>query len=147
MPTKTSVKGADLIATLKTIKRGEHYDIWNLLPDIASGKEWIAEINDAVDALVDFITESEEYDLDELRDNNHEYADNCASSSYKYIHDKNHALSLWASEEIEAEAEELMDNNPQTIKRLESLYYYVATRMVWDAVADQAYENTEEGEE
>ena len=147
MATKTSVKGVDLIATLKTIKRGEHYDIWNLLPNIASGKEWIAEINDAVDALVDLITESEEYDLDELRDHSHEYADNCATSSYKYIHDKNHALSLWASDEIDAEVTELSDGRSQSMTDLESKYYYVATRMVFDAVADQAYENTEEGEE
>lgn len=147
MATKTSVKGADLIATLKTIKRGEHYDIWNLLPDIASGKEWIAEINDAVDALVDLITESEDYDLDELRDHSHEYADNCATSSHKYIHDKNHALSLWASDEIDAEVTELSDGRSQSMTDLENKYYYVATRMVFDAVADQAFENTEEGEE
>ena len=141
------MNGKALLKTLDEVKQGEHFDIWNLLPDIASGKEWKEEILDAVSAIKDQISEDEDYDLDDLRDAGHGYADNCASSSHKYIHDKNHALSLWASDEIEAEVEELSGEGHKSMTRLETLYYYTATRMVWDAVADQVFQNAEELEE
>lgn len=140
------MNGKALLKTLETIKGGEFYDIWNLLPTSASGKEWKEEILDAVSDLKDRINEDEDYDLDELRDMSHEYADNCVSSSYKYIHDKNHALSLWACDEIDEEIS-ILGGKRDTMTDFESLYYYVATRMVFDAVADQCYENAEELEE
>lgn len=142
-----ATSGKAILKVLQDIKGGEYYDLWRTLPEVASGEAWVSEIKDACDAVADYITEDEEYTEDELRDYSHEYADNGASSSYKYIHDQNHALSLWASNEIEAEAEELMDSNAQTIRRLESLYYYIALRATFCAVVTEAIENAEELEE
>lgn len=141
------MNGKNLLATLKKIEEGETFDIWNLLPDVASGKEWAGEIKDGAQAVAEYIQEDEDYDLDDLRDNSHEYADNCTASSYKYIHDQVHELGLWASGDIEAEVSELAGNEVVSLTKLESLYYYTAMRMVFDAVADQAFENTEEEED
>jgi hypothetical protein len=142
------MKGKNLLVTLKKIEEGETYDIWNLLPDVASGEEWAGEIKDGAQAVADYIQEDEDYDIDDLRDNSHEYADGCTASSYRHIHDQVHELRLWASNDIEAEVEELGGNSePSSLTRLEALYYYTAMRMVFDAVADQAFQNTEEEEE
>lgn len=138
------MNGKNLLVTLKKIEEGETYDIWNLLPDVASGKEWAGEIKDGARAVAEYIQEDEDYDLDDLRDNSHEYADTCSSSSYKYIHDQVHELGLWASADIEAEVSELAGNEVVSLTKLESLYYYTAMRMVFDAVADQAHQNTED---
>jgi hypothetical protein len=141
------MNGKAILETLKTIEEGETFDIWNLLPDIASGPEWAGEIKDAAQAVADYIQEDEDYSAEDLRDHSHEYADNCTASSYKYIHDQVHALDLWASDEIEAEVTEIAGESVTSLTRLESYYYYTAMRMVFDAVADQALENTEEREE
>lgn len=141
------MNGKAILKTLKEIEGGEYYSVWNLLPEVASGKEWIGEIKDACQAVADYIEEDEDYELEDLRDYGHEYADNCASSSYKYIHDQVHALNLWASDEIESQVDEYYGDTRQDLKKLEQLYYYVAMRMTFDAVADQAFENSEELEE
>lgn len=137
------MQGKDIKATLVKIENGEYYDIWNLLPDIASGPEWASEIKDAARAVADYIHENEDYDINDLRDKSHEYADSCAEA-YNYIHRKVHELSLWASNDIESEVEELAGEGVFSLTKLESLYYYTAMRMTFDAVADQAYENAEE---
>ena len=141
------MKGKNLLVTLKKIEEGETYDIWNLLPDVASGEEWAGEIKDGAQAVADYIQEDEDYDIDDLRDNSHEYADRCTASSYRHIHDQVHELRLWASNDIEAEVSELAGNEIVSLTKLEALYYYTAMRMVFDAVADQAFQNTEEEEE
>lgn len=141
------MKGKNLLVTLKKIEEGETYDIWNLLPDVASGEEWAGEIIDGAQAVAGYIQEDEDYNIDDLRDNSHEYADGCTASSYRHIHDQVHELRLWASNDIEAEVSELAGNEVVSLTKLEALYYYTAMRMVFDAVADQAFENTEEEEE
>lgn len=141
------MKGKNLLVTLKKIEEGETYDIWDLLPDVASGEEWVGEIKNGAQAVADYIQEDEDYDIDDLRDNSHEYADGCTASSYRHIHDQVHELRLWASNDIEAEVSELAGNEIVSLTKLEALYYYTAMRMVFDAVADQAFQNTEEEEE
>lgn len=141
------MNGKALLKTIEEVKEGETFSIWNLLPTSAGGKEWAGEIKDAAIALSEYINEDEDYELDELRDYGYEYASNCTQSSYKYIHDQNHALSLWACDEIDEEVIELSDGRSQSMTDLESKYYYVAMRMVFDAVADQVFENAEEVEE
>lgn len=141
------MNGKAILKVVNEIENGEYYSVWNLLPDVASGEEWVGEIKDACSSLRDYINEEEDYDLDEMRDWSAEYADNACASSYKYIHDQVHALSLWASNDIESEIEDFGALATTDIKKLESLYYYVAMRMVFDAVADQAHQNAEEQEE
>lgn len=139
-----TAKGADLLTALGNIQRGEIGDIWNLLPDIASGLNWKAEIEDTASSAKDYIELNEEYDLEDLRDYGMEYADRIVEDTYKNIHDRVHDLSLWASPEIDEEVASLFTDNMYAVSmtKLESLYLYTAFRMIWDAVIDEAFKNS-----
>lgn len=138
------MNGKAILETLEQIKSGnDYFDLWRTLPEVAGGAAWIEEIKDACQAVAEYISEDEDYTEDELREYSHEYADNACASSYKYIHDQNHALSLWASDEIEAEAEQY-GTQEFSIRKLESLYYYIAMRATFEAVVTEAIENAEE---
>jgi hypothetical protein len=56
------------------------------------------------------------------------------------------ALSLWASNEIDEGVAELASDIEPKLTTLQSLYLFVAKRMVWDAVVDQAFQNTNQDE-
>jgi hypothetical protein len=97
-----------------------------------------------------YINEGEDYDLDTLRDYGQEYANGQCETYYKNINDEVQSLSLWASNEIDEEVAELAgwaENMQPTLTKLQSLYLFVAKRMVWDAVVDQAFTNTSEERE
>jgi len=141
------MNGKAILETLEQIKGGEWFDIWRTLPDVASGEAWVNEIKDACDAVAEYITEDEDYTEDELKEYSHEYADRGTQSSYKFIHDQNHALSLWASQDITDEADEVWSASESDIRKLESLYYYIALRATFEAVVTEAIENAEEEEE
>jgi hypothetical protein len=56
-------------------------------------------------------------------------------------------LSLWASNDLDTEVQELFSKESvPTLTELNGLYLYAAMRQLWDAVADQAHQNTETGE-
>lgn len=145
--------GAQLKATLDKIENwGERFDIFNLLPDIAGGEVWHAEIIDCARSMADWLDEDREYELDDLRDLGGEWADSETQDYYKNINERVQSLSLWASNELDAEVAELFsspmkDGEAVTLTTLNSRYLYCAMRQLWDAVADQAHQNTEEGEE
>lgn len=143
-------KGKDIKATLSKIEGGELFDIWNLLPEIAGGVEWVGEIKDCASRMQEYLYDDNDYDIDDLRDLNHEFADNEVADYYKNINKRVQELSLWASPDLDAEVEEITgggDSAFSTLTALQGVYLYCAMRQLWDAVADQAYENTEEGEE
>ena len=139
---ESKVKGAELLATLEKIKNGKTYDIFNLLPDIASGWVWLDEIKDTAMYVQGYVNADEYYDIDDIRDYNHEYANGQCETYYKNINDEVQALSLWASNEIDEEVAELAEGIEPTLTKLQSLYLFVAKRMVWDAVVDQAFQHT-----
>ena len=142
------VKGADLLATLKRVEEGETFDIFNLLPEVASGQVWLTEIKYTAQSITDYIQENEEYDLDALRDFGHEYADGQCADTYYNINKEVQELSLWASNDVEADVQELgTPNEEMSLTTLNSLYLYSAKRITFDAVADQAFQNTEEASE
>lgn len=136
--------GKALLETLEKIKGGETYDIFNLLPDIAGGSVWLDEIKDTAFYMMGYINEGDEYEIETIRDYGHEYADGQCETYYKNINDEVQALSLWASHEIDAEVTELAEGIDPILTKLQALYLFVAKRMVWDAVADQAFQNAEE---
>jgi len=144
--TNDKVKGAELLATLEKIKGGETYDIFNLLPDIAGGSVWLDEIKDTAMYVQGYINADEDYGIDDLRDYNHEYANGQCETYYKNINDEVQSLSLWASNEIDEEVSELTSASTQTLTQLQSVYLFVAKRMVWDAVVDQAFQHTTQDE-
>ena len=144
------MEGKKLLDTLEKIKGGETYDIFNLLPDIAGGSVWLDEIKDTAMYMKGYINSFEDYDLDTLRDYGQEYANGQCETYYKNINDEVQSLSLWASNEIDEEVAELAgwaEDMQPTLTKLQSLYLFVAKRMVWDAVADQAFTNTSEERE
>jgi hypothetical protein len=143
---ENKVKGAELLATLEKIKGGETYDIFNLLPDIAGGSVWLDEIKDTAMYVQGYVNADEDYGIDDIRDYNHEYANGQCETYYKNINDEVQSLSLWASNEIDEEVSELTSASTQTLTQLQSVYLFVAKRMVWDAVVDQAFQNTNQDE-
>ena len=136
------VKGVDLLATLEKIKGGETYDIFNLLPDIAGGSVWLDEIKDTAMYVQDYVNAEDDYEISDLRDYGHEYADGQCETYYKNINDEVQALSLWACNEIDEEVAEMAEGIDPTLTKLQSLYLFVAKRMVWDAVVDQAFQHS-----
>jgi hypothetical protein len=141
---ENKVKGAELLATLEKIKDGETYDIFNLLPDIAGGSVWLDEIKDTAMYMQGYITSTFDYEISTLRDYGHEYADGQCETYYKNINDEVQALSLWASNEIDEEVAEMAEGIDPTLTKLQSLYLFVAKRMVWNAVVDQAFQHTQD---
>lgn len=142
-------KGVELLATLEKIKSGETYEIFNLLPDIAGGSVWLDEIKDTAMYVQGYINAENDYSLEDIRDYGSEYANGQCETYYKNINDEVQALSLWASYEIDAEVAELAsgaDDMEPSLTKLQSVYLFVAKRMVWDAVVDQAFENTIQNE-
>lgn len=140
--------GTQIKETLKTIEGGETYSIWNLLPETAGGKFWLDEIKDCARSMQDYLDDDKYYNIDDLRDMSGEWADNETQDSYANINRRVQDLGLWASGTIDEEVAMLFahmyDNEIPTITDLNSRYLYTAMRMLFDAVADQAYINSEE---
>ena len=140
--------GKELKATLQKIEDGERFDIFNLLPDIAGGEAWAAEIKDCARSMADWLDEGRDYDLDDLRDLGGEWSNSECEDYYNNINARVQALSLWASNDLDAEVQEINNGAEYpSLTDLNSQYLCSAMRQLWDAVADQAHTNTEEGSE
>ena len=135
-----------LQATLAKIEEGQLYDIFNLLPTIAAGEVWLGEIKDCARSMSEWLDAEKEYDIDDLRDLGHQWANSECEDYYSNINKRVQDLSLWASQELDEEVEELSSGAQlgSTLTDLHAIYLYAAMRQLWDAVADQAFQNTEE---
>lgn len=139
--------GKQLTATLEKIREGELYDIFNLLPDIAGGAVWLDEVKDTAMSMQGYLNDDEEYSLEDLRDKGGEYANSECEDYYNNINTRVQALSLWASNELDEEVQMINEGRGYpSLTDLNAQYLCSAMRQMWDAVADQAYENAE-GEE
>lgn len=139
------MKSELLKATLATVTQDNIPDsLWEVLPDMVSGKEWVAEVVDCADRIGDYL--SDEVEEDELRDLAYQFADSECEDYYKNINARVQALSLWAYDELDEEVQELMRPNP-TLNDLNSAYLFCAMRGLFQVVAQWAWDNTEEGEE
>lgn len=142
------MNGKQIKVTLDQIEGGELFDIFKLLPDIASGQTWSNEIKDCARSMGEWLDDDKEYDLDDLRDLGGQWADSECEDYYSNINKRVQDLSLWASNELDTHVQELgTPNEMMTLTTLNSLYLYSAMQILWDAVADQAFQNTEEEEE
>jgi hypothetical protein len=131
--------------TLAKIEAGQLYDIFNLLPTIAGGENWVGEIKDCARSMSEWLDAEREYDLDDLRDLGGQWANSECEDYYSNINKRVQDLSLWASPELDEEVNELgVQHEEISLTKLQSLYLYAAMRQLWDAVADQAFQNTEE---
>jgi hypothetical protein len=139
--------GKQLNATLEKIREGELYDIFNLLPDIAGGEVWLDEVKDTAMSMQGYLNDEEEYSLDDLRDKGGDFANSECEDYYKNINERVQSLSLWASNELDEEVQMINEGRDfPSLTDLNAQYLCSAMRQLWDAVADQAYENTEGAE-
>lgn len=142
------MQGKALLETLEQVQQGETFSIWNLLPTQAGGKEWAQEIKDTAWRMSEFIQAENDYSLEDLRDYETQFATTECETYYKDIHDRNHALSLWAMDEVQEMVSELFElSATNSLTDLESNYLYCAMRILWNAIAEEVFENTEELEE
>lgn len=140
------MNGKQLKATLDKIENwGERFDIFNLLPDVAGGEIWHAEIIDCARSMGEWLDDEKEYDIDDLRDLGHQWADSEVEDYHNNINARVQSLSLWASNDLDAEVEELNAGTGfLSLTSLNTQYLFCAMRQLWDAVADQIFQNTEE---
>jgi hypothetical protein len=139
--------GKQLNATLEKIREGELYDIFNLLPDIAGGEVWLDEVKDTAMSMQGYLNDEEEYSLDDLRDKGGDFANSECEDYYKNINERVQSLSLWASNELDEEVQMINEGRHfPSLTDLNAQYLCSAMRQLWDAVADQAYQNTEGAE-
>ena len=140
------MNGKQLQETLAKIEEGQLYEIFNLLPTIAGGQTWVGEIKDCARSMSDWLDSEKEYDLDDLRDLGHQWADSECEDYYSNINKRVQDLSLWASTELDSDVDDLCAGTgiEPILTKIQSLYLFAAMRQLWDAVADQAFQNTEE---
>lgn len=140
------MNGKQLKVTLDRVREGEYFDIFNLLPEVAGGEAWTAEIKDCARSMQEWLDDDKEYDLDDLRDLGGDWANSECEDYYNNINTRVQSLSLWASNDLDAEVADLTgggDSAYSTLTALQGVYLYCAMRQLWDAVADQAVQNTE----
>jgi hypothetical protein len=139
------MEGKKLLDTLSKIEGGELYDIFNLLPDSVGGEAWLLEIQYTTGRVAEYIQADEDYSLEDLRELGFEYANGQCEDYYYNINAEVQALSLWGLDEVSELVAELNAGAPYpTFTELNAQYLFAGKRMVWDAVVDQAFTNTEE---
>jgi len=144
---ESKVKGTDLLATLSKIEGGEFYDIFNLLPDSAGGAEWIKEIKYTAQRVAEYVHPLDDYSLEDLRDYGNQYANGECETYYFNINAEVQSLSLWGLDEVSDYVAELNEGRPYpTFTELNSQYLYAGKQITWDAVVDQAFQNTDQTE-
>ena len=131
--------------TLAKIEAGQLYDTFNLLPSIAGGANWVGEIKDCARSMSEWLDAEREYDLDDLRDLGGDWANSECEDYYSNINKRVQDLSLWASPELDDEVEQLGGVQAgASLTDSHAIYLYAAMRQIWDAVADQAFQNSQE---
>ena len=131
--------------TIESMTNGTMSSLWEELPDMVSGQEWVAEVVDCADRIGDYL--SDEVEEDELRELSHQFADSECEDYYKNINARVQALSLWAYDELDEEVQQLSPRTTPTLTDLNSAYLYCAMRGLFQVVAQWAWDNTEEEEE
>jgi hypothetical protein len=142
------MNGKQLKETLVKVEAGELYDIFNLLPEVAGGAAWLGIIKDTAQDMRDYLNDEEDYTLEDLRDLSMSYAERECEDYHSNINKRVQELSLWASPELDSDVQELNEGREYPcLTDLNTQYLYCASVQLFSAVADQVFQNTEEGEE
>ena len=142
------MNGKQLKETLVKVEAGELYDIFNLLPEVAGGAAWLGIIKDTAQDMRDYLNDEEDYTLEDLRDLSMSYAERECEDYHSNINKRVQELSLWASPELDSDVQELNEGREYpNLTDLNTQYLYAASVQLFSAVADQVFQNTEEGEE
>jgi hypothetical protein len=141
------MNGKQLKETLAKVEAGKLYDIFNLLPEVAGGRVWVEAIKETARDMKDYLDDSIEYDIDDLRDLSMSYAEREVETYHRLINEKVQALQLWASDDLDDDVRELNQGAEYpTITQLNMQYLYCASVQLFGAVADQVFQHTEESE-
>lgn len=141
----TTYKGAILSATLNTIKESKDIPatLWELLPDTVAGPQWIGEVIDCAMTLADWISDSDEYDLDKLQDLTHQLADSECEDYYSNINKRVQELNLWAITDLDEEVAQVA--TPTTmLTDLNAIYLYCAMKGLYMVLAQWVIDIAEE---
>ena len=142
------MNGKRLKETLIKVEEGELYNIFNLLPEIAGGAVWLDAIRETARDMRDYLNDEDDYTLEDLRDLSMSYAEREVEDYHVNINKRVQELSLWASPELDSDVQELNEGRDYpSLTDLNTQYLYTASVQLFSAVADQAFINTEEGEE
>lgn len=145
--------GATIKATLSTVTgdsmtNGTMSSLWELLPDNVAGPQWVGEVWGAARTLSDWLNDEKEYSLDDLQDMTGSLADSEVEDYYSNINRRVQELSLWASDELDEEVQELQAGRVGlTLTDLNSLYLYCAMRGLYSVLAQWAMGEIESMEE
>ena len=139
------MNGKQLKETLSKVEGGELYDIFNLLPEVAGGAAWVEAIKETAREMKDYLDDSSEYSIDDLRDLSLSYAERECENYHVNINKRVQELSLWASPELDSDVRELNEGRDDypTLTDLNAQYLYCASVQLFGAVADQVHQNTE----
>lgn len=139
------MNGKQLKETLAKVEAGELYNIFNLLPEVAGGPVWLHAIKETARDMKDYLDDSIDYDIDDLRDLSLSYAERECEDYHININARVQALSLWASPELDSDVQELNEGRDgyPSLTDLNTQYLYCASVQLFGAVADQVFQNTE----
>lgn len=140
-----NLKATLATVTIKSMTNGTMSSLWELLPDMVSGSQWVVEVVDCADRIGDYL--GDEIEEDDLMELSYQFADSECEDYYKNINARVQALSLWAYDELDEEVADITGGEFQTLTDLNSKYLYCAMRGLFQVVAQWAWDNTEEEEE
>ena len=132
-------------AELDRVAESIPHEIWQSLPDIASGTEWTDFIADTAQRMTDYIYD-ENKTLEDILDFGNEFADDQCVDTYAGTNKQVQELSLWASNDLDSAVEELSEGF-KSLTRVNTLYLYKASRWTWGAVARYVFNKVTELEE
>jgi len=132
-------------AELDRVAESIPHEIWQSLPDIASGTEWTDFIADTAQRMTDYIYD-ENKTLEDILDFGNEFADDQCVDTYAGTNKQVQELSLWASNDLDSAVEELSEGF-KSLTRVNTLYLYEASRWTWGAVARYVFNKVTELEE
>jgi hypothetical protein len=137
--------GAELSALLSQIKlndptdpnsNGIPSDLWKCMPDQAWGKAWAGFMVSVAEDIEDTLSDEDDYTFDNLTESVLEHAENNTPPYYKDQFEMVSELSLWAIDDVEAQAVEYAGGTDQTMREQMGTYCAVAYQIVWQAICN-----------
>ena len=104
------MNGLTLIKVLETVTQdnmtnGSLGSLWEELPGSISGADWVGEVVDCAERMIDYLNANEEYAEDYLQDYAGEFANGECEDYYHNINKRVQTLSLWAYDDLDAEVQ------------------------------------------
>lgn len=139
------INGADIKKTLSTVTAESFPNsLWEILPEMVAGSNWKNQVVATAEEITYLLDDDREYSLDDLRDLSHQYADGEIEDYYININRRVQDLSLWASDDLDQEVQEMNSNATEnTLNSLNSLYLFAAMHGLFEAIAEWAINESE----